>query len=477
MLSMIDDKYFKEPILHVEWDDDVRESLKLIYRATNHADIPINLMDLLIGIGSVQSKRIQPSLQKSLMDYDFLIDYLTDNPELRIRISETKATLGSEFLKEVSELMGIGLSVVVASKIFDVQPSTISKITDTPRKRPDWNCCLNNNQTLIVEAKGSTSASTSKQQMKKAVEQKLSKAGDVRIATATVLNESSCSCMTITDPPGIEDFENNSMKRHIFRANHYTSVFSFLGDEELCLYFEKMAKRLSGMIGPSEMEDKEQMYKELSYQNPHIYVGGRSFAGHLYGPFNRKYVYLGVDSRLLSYNGFMVFKDSDEEKNINEDDNQYLIKPDGVIVANIQNAEAFMREHQLQSIQIGYDNIALSDIDSIRAISFKRYVKYLLEKCYGEAVWTEKGTLRVQRGTRRKEFVVYHLQKSSDRPATWKQADKALEYMQGKEGTLVTNLWLPRWKYGYPCIDRSDFSRIAESRAEKWMLEEVFGVF
>lgn len=173
----------------------------------------------------------------------------------------------------------------------------------------------------------------------------------------------------------------------------------------------------------------------------------------------------------------MTYKDSDEEKRVFNEGNQYSIKPDGVIVANIQNPGAFMRAHHLESIQIGYDNIALSDIDSIRAFSFKRYVKYLLEKCYGETVWTEKGSLRVQSETSRKEFVVYHVQRRGDRPATWKQAERAFEYMQGKEGVLVTNLWLPQDVFGLPCIDRSDFHRIAESRAEKWMLEEVFGKF
>ena len=475
MISMIDDRDYKEPTLHVEWDDDVRESLKSIYRTSSQADIPINLVDLLIGIGSVQSKRLQPSLQKTLMDYNFLLDYLSDDPKLKIKICETREILGSEFLKEVSEIMGIGLSVVVASKLFDILPSTVSKIKDTPQKRPDWRCFLNDNQTLIVEAKGSIKESTSKQQMKTAVGQKHAVAGGVRIAAATLLNETNGSSMIIKDPPVGEDKGDSIMRRHIFRANHYTSVFSFLGDEELCLYFDKMAKRLTGKIRTTEMDDKELMYRELTYRNPHIQVAGRSYAGHLYNISERHYIYLGVDSHLLSYQGFITYKDSDEEKRVFNEGNQYSIKPDGVIVANIQNPGAFMRAHHLESIQIGYDNIALSDIDSIRAFSFKRYVKYLLEKCYGETVWTEKGSLRVQSETSRKEFVVYHVQRRGDRPATWKQADRAFEYMQGKEGVLVTNLWLPREKFGLPCIDRTCFHRIAESRADRRVLEEVFG--
>ena len=132
-------RIFASPQIEVEWDDVVKNNLKPIYRTQNNARVPIRLFDLLKELGSVQSKRLHPSLMKSMMDYDYLFDLIENTPELKLRITDIKAYLGSEFLTVVSGDMGIGLSVVVTSQLFDVDKSTICKIIGTGR-RPDWKC-------------------------------------------------------------------------------------------------------------------------------------------------------------------------------------------------------------------------------------------------------------------------------------------------------------------------------------------------
>ena len=288
------------PYIDVEWDNMVQASLKPYYRTLTHARIPIRLFDLLKGIGSVQPRRVNPSWMSSMLDYGYLIERLDDTPDLKMKITETRTALGSEMLTEVSELMGVGLSVVVVSKLFDVQPSTIHKIIGVASRRPDWECLLKDNRILLVESKGTTNKATSTQQLKSAIEQKNAMQGDVKVAAASVLNEMVASKMMIVDPPVIEGGAADKNKRHVFRAWHYTSLFSFLGDDVLSLYFEKMAKRLSGNIGVEEMEDKQLIFNELIYNAPSLTINNENYAGHLYGPIKEQFIFLGVDKKLLT---------------------------------------------------------------------------------------------------------------------------------------------------------------------------------
>ncbi len=411
----------------------------------------------------------------SLMDYGYLLERLSDTPDLKLKITETRNQFGSEMLTEVSELMGIGLSVAVITELFDVQPSTIGKIINVPKRRPDWRCLLRDNRTLLVEAKGSIYKTKSKLQLNEAVEQKNAMQGDLKVATASLLNETHSSEMKIVDPPIFNDELPNNMKKHIFRAIHYASVFSFLGEDILSLYFEKMAKRLSGEIGNEEMADKELMFEELQYQSPSIVLNNKAYAGHLYGPTDNLFLFLGVNKDLLSYRGFTSFRDADEECLIEKGGNQYLIQSDGIIVVKVIDPDSFLSEHQIDSVGIGYDNIVLKDIDSIRDSSFKRYIKYLLEKRYGGVDVIDDGGLRVTINGELRTFYCYHLRNTKGKHPQPRTIRKMAEMMDGKYGVLVTNANIQREEMGFPCIVRADFEIIAEARADVDFLGEVFG--
>lgn len=467
-------RLFSAPRFSVEWDDKVRNSLKPCYRLRNAAIIPIRLFDLLKGMGSVQPRRVKTSWMSSLWDYGYVIERLYDTPELKVKINETRVELSSEMLTELSTLMGMGLSVVVISRLFDIQPSTINKIKGTSAKRPDWKCLLNDNRTLLVEAKGSTNKDTSKKQLKEAVVQKNAMQGDVKVAMGSLLNEDVISKMSIVDPPAVEEDDNNN-RRHVYRANHYTSVFSFLGEDVLSLYFEKMAKRLSGRIGTAEMDDKELMYNELSYRAPNISLEGRDYAGHLYGPVDGQYLFLGVDKQLLSYRGFIEFRDVVEERNIEREGNHYIINTDGILVVNVTNVESFVRGNAIESIGVSLDSIALSDLDSIRGNSFKRYVKYLLDKCAVDVAWVDKRTLKAMINGKEKMFCIFHYHNTKRVSMSIKAQEKISTFMKGRKGVLVTNLKVPRNLFDFSCVDRAYFERIADSNADRNVLKEIFG--
>ena len=463
-------RIFASPQIEVEWDDVVRNNLKPIYRTQNNARVPIRLFDLLKELGSVQSKRLHPSLMKSMMDYDYLFDLIENTPELKLRITDIKAHLGSEFLTVVSGDMGIGLSVVVTSQLFDVDKSTICKIIGTGR-RPDWKCLLKDGRVMLVEAKGSTSKTTSNSQLTDAVDQKNHYQGDIRIATAALLNETVSSRLKIVDPPVVENGGENM--RHVFRANHYASVFSFMGADVMSLYFEKMAKRLSGVIMEAEMDDKELMYNELRYNAPSLRYGGKYYSGQLFLTGENQYVFLGVDKRLLSYRGFMEYEDTEEEQMREYRGNEYVVYTDGILIVNVKNTNTFFEENHMESVGLGYEHIALSDIDSIRGSSFKRYVKYLLEKCGGVVDIADDGNLHLQYGKQKKVFVIYHVQKTGNRQATWKQIEKAEDIMAGYDGIIVTNLWMHKIEQGFKCIDRKGFEAIANARGSVDVVREV----
>lgn len=463
------------PYIDVEWDNVVQESLKPHYRTLTHARIPIRLFDLLKGIGSVQPRRVNSSWMSSMMDYGYLIEWLDATPDLKMKITETRTALGSEMLTEVSELMGVGLPVVVVSKLFDVQPSTIHKIIGVASRRPDWECLLKDNRTLLVESKGTTNKATSTQQLKRAVQQKNAMQGDVKVAAASVLNETVASKMKIVDPPVIEGGVANNNKRHVFRAWHYMSLFSFLGDDVLSLYFEKMAKRLSGNIGVEEMEDKELLFNELKYNAPSITINNIYYAGHLYGPIEEQYIFLGIDKKLLTYRGFIEYQDAEEDRHFESEGNYFVQHSDGAVVGYIQKPDAFFRENNIDSIGVSMDHIALSDLNSIRGNSFKRYVKYLLSKCDDHVRWNDDGSMTASVDGRERNYYFYHVRKTTDRFASLRNLRRMDKIMEGKQGVLVTNLRIRPETINYPYVSKEDFERIFVRRGIREMIQEVFG--
>ena len=429
-----------------------------------------------MGIGTIQPKRMNPSINSTLQDYDYMIEKLADSTELKLRINDIRNNLENESLGEISENMGIGLSVVVTSQLFPVQKSTICRIKRTGREeRPDWRCLLNDNRLLQIEAKGCTSKGTRTRQLKKAVGQKNSIPADVSIAAASLLKEDSISDMVIKDPPTFSDYPPAGNRQQIYRAYHYTSVFSFMGEEALSLYFEKMAKRLAGEIGSDEMDDKEMMFDFLLNAAPSVTIGEAEYAGHLYGPIDNRYMFLGIDKKLLYYRGFMDYQDVDEERLIEKDGNQYIVHTDGILVANVENYDSFNREYHIESTGVSLDTFALTDLDSISASSFRRYVKYLLDKCDENTRWAEKGSLIATINGQERYYHFYHVRNYKGVRSSYRTLMKIREFMAGRKGVLVTNIGISHGGFNFPCISRADFERIASSHADRDVIKGIFG--
>lgn len=371
---------FSNKIISVEIDSDLLEELDTADQLTTTRNISFNLYKLIYHIWTIQSRRFAPSNRLKFSDKSDLIENLYSNTnEFRVRINDIRTNNGSETLTSISEDFGIGISVVIAEKLFNIKRSTIQKIYGTGR-RPDWKCQTSDNRILVVECKGSTSMQTSTQQEVNALDQKTKEPGDIQIASLTVLNENSISTNRFLDPPIEQSNISPTMENHILRAGHYASVFSFLGNSKLSRYYSQMRKRLEGKITPYEQELKDDTFRDLRTNDPTVYFENKEFAGSFYEIDNQKFLFVGVDKELLSYSGFIEFNDYENDSDTLIRGNHYNLFKDGVLIIEIEQIQEFDDIVRIERIQNYQNKITVSDIDEMNEISFSKYFAHLLKR-------------------------------------------------------------------------------------------------
>ncbi len=342
--------------------------------------VSFNLYRLIYNIGTIQTRRFAPSNRNKFMDYADLVEKIYSNTnEFRIKINEIRDKNGSEVLKDISEDFGVGISIVIAEKLFNIRPSTIQRIYGT-KKRPDWRCQTIDNRILVVESKGSTSSSTSNRQTGNAIIQKGKVRGDVKVASLTLLNENTMSENRFLDPPIENSDKDPEMENNILRAGHYASVFSFLGNSKLSRYYSSMRKRLKGSISINEQNTKNQTFNELRLSDPIVDFNGNEFVGRFVKLSDGKYFFSGVDKELLSYEGFISFNEYTEELNISFEGNNYILFRDGVLIIEIDNINQFANIIAPSNVRVYQDKMTISDVDEMNELSLKKYIIYMLQK-------------------------------------------------------------------------------------------------
>lgn len=371
---------FHNKNIQVDIDPLLLPYLKTADKVTTQRIISFNLYQLIYHIGTIQSRRFAPSNRLKFIDKIDLIEKIyTNTNEFRIKIDEIRQINGSETLISISEDFGIGISVVVAESLFNTKRSTIQKIYGTGR-RPDWKCQLTDNRIFVAEGKGATSIATSNTQETHALDQKTREPGDIRVASLTVLNENTISTNRYLDPPIENDNVTPEMQNHILRAGHYASVFSFLGNSRLSRYYSQMRKRIEGLITAQEQNLKDTIFRELSFNDPTISFKGQEFVGSFYNIQNDNYLFVGVDKRLLSYQGFISYIEFESDVEETIQDNVFILYKDGVLVIEIKNVEVFSDIVNISVIKNYQDNITISDIDEMNEISFSKYFEYILKE-------------------------------------------------------------------------------------------------
>lgn len=364
----------------VEIDPILLSSLDTQDKITTHRIIEFSLDKLILNIGIVQSRLFATSNRLKWFDKVELLEKISDNSnEFRVKISEIRRRRGPEDLTSISEDFGVGISICIAESLYDIRRSTIKKLTGTG-SRPDWKCQTTKNKILIIEAKGSTDKYTSKKQEKRAIEQKENEIGDIKIASITLLNENETSTNRFWDPPIGSNHQNPEVENHILRAGHYASLFSFLGNSRLSRYYLKMRKRLKGDISNVEQIIKNREFNDLRVNSPTVEFEGKIFTGDFYKVENDLYIFVGVDKRLLSFEGFIRFKDYATDTTESIEGNQFLLYKDGILIIDINNINYFENNVNIKYIQNYQENITISDIDEMTEIAFEKYFKYVLEK-------------------------------------------------------------------------------------------------
>lgn len=343
-------------------------------------DISFNLYKLIYRIGTIQSRRFAPSNRNKYFDsLDLVEKIILNTNEFRVKIDDIRNINGSETLTSVSEDFGVGISIMIAENLFNIKPATISKIYGNT-KRPDWKCQTNTNQVLVVECKGSTNHYTSNTQLNDSLIQKRTIPGDIQIASVTLIKEDAISTTRFIDPPGEESEYSAEMENNILRAAHYASVFSFFGNSKLSRYFSSLRKRISGQITRTEQEEKNQVYEELNNTDPILEFNNREYSGHFFNVEEGKYLFVGVDIHLLSYQGFLEFSYYPEDLESDSQDNKYMLFNDGVLIIEIENTIPFNDVVNFQQILNYQEKITISDIDEMNEISFIKYLKHKLKE-------------------------------------------------------------------------------------------------
>src|SRR5690606_7723624 len=152
---------------------------------------------------------------------------------------------------------------------------------------------------------------------------------------------------------------DSELKKHILRAGHYASVFSFLGNSRLSKYYSQMRKRLLGTITTKEQNLKNNEFNSLYYSEPIIEFNNIDFVGNFFKIEEDSFLFVGVDKRLLSYNGFINFNDLNYDIEIDQDENHYILYRDGILIIEVNNFSVFSKIIDKEKIKNYQENITI----------------------------------------------------------------------------------------------------------------------
>ena len=370
---------FRNLQVQVTIDNQLLQHLDSNDGLSTNRTITFNLYKLIYAIGTIQTRRFAPSNRMKFLDKADLVEKIhTNTNDFKVRIQDIRNNGGQEVLTSISEDFGVGISVVIAEKLFNIKYSTIQRIYGTD-KRPDWKCQTTDNRTLIIESKGASSQATSNRQEASALIQKNRRTGDVKIASLTIINENQISTNRYLDPPIEPDNMNSETQNRILRAGHYASVFSFLGISILSRYYSQMRNRLMNIISQKEQYEKNQIYFRLRDEFPNVNFDNKLFTGNFYAVGNEKYLFVGIDKQLISYEGFLQFDDYENEINESRNENNYVLFKDGILIIEINKISVFQNVIHPNQILSYQENITISDVDSMTELSFEKYIEFLLK--------------------------------------------------------------------------------------------------
>jgi hypothetical protein len=358
--------------------DTVRDKYPVDSLANNEFQIPINLYRLIMNIGTIQSLYFEPTNRQKFMDRMYMIEKIHDDDRLLIKIQDIRDRLGSEKLGDFSEDFGIGLALCVADYLYKINPTTVVPIRAT-NKRPDIKCFTMENEELIIESKGYSNRNNLNGQRMNAINQKRSRTADVRVVSLTLINETDSTSTEFVDPPAKPSGEDIEKRKRMLMAEHYSAVFNFIGQKELSRYYRLMRNKIKNQQDYRTVNEKEELFYKIKDTYVYIYLNNKQYYGTLEKVKVDTYSFLGVENRLLYFDGFLHFEGYEEERSIESEGNHFHIFEDGIVIGEIKNLTPFSPRIEKYNIKHYQDFTTITDIDSMDSLHFEEFLKYLFE--------------------------------------------------------------------------------------------------
>lgn len=349
----------------------------------NHLRIPVNLFKLIVAVGTIQTRRDNPTNRMKFMDKCDLLESI-HNPTQNSGDFKIKVNKDREIQGGLSEDLGIGLSVLIADYLFKLKWSKLAKIEFVGDSQPDIKCFTGRMQQIVIEAKGTTKEATRKYKQKPdALNKKRNKPADIHVASCALLKENSISNVEFLDPPIIPSKDKEYAEK-LLMADHYTRAFNFIGQKELSEYFNLMRKRIIHDTFFNEFGRKVELFEKIKQQYLKINLNARCYLGRLERIDAEDVLFIGIDESLISLQGFLEFEDYKED-NIKKGGNLFHITPDGICFARIKNLDFINDQIKEKRIEIPHyqDSISLIDIDSMSELSLNRFIAYLFQNIGG----------------------------------------------------------------------------------------------
>ena len=342
----------------------------------NPIRIKINLFQLIMAIGSIKTRRFNPTDRQTFSDKCDLLEHIQDSSDFKIHFHKD-----SEIKKDISEDLGIGLSVLIADYFYNIEWSTLAKIPLTSgQSKPDIRCFTSESQEIVIEAKGTIHESTRKKQKAKSLEQKIKVPADIRISSCSLLKNEAISDAEFIDPPVIPP-NDKKYTELLLKVDHYSRIFNFIGQKELSLYFNLMRERIIHDKEFPKYTEKDRLFNKIKNNYVRISKFEKQFLGNVEKADSGKFIFIGVDQNLISLKGFIEFKDYKNDVKMSEKSNNlFYISSDGLCFAKLTDISFLQEQLRDRTIPHYQDSTSMIDIDSMNHISFENYMVYLFKK-------------------------------------------------------------------------------------------------
>lgn len=347
---------------------------------SNNITVNINLFQLIYAIGTVQARRFNPSNRQKFTDYEYLIEKIKDEIELKIKLTEVRNILDSEKLGDLSEDLGVGVAVCVSDYLYGLEKSTLTKISGKGL-RPDMKAFTKINHEIVIESKGSATSETSLMgRLPHAIDQKRAVLSDISVVSLTLLNENDVCKNWFYDPPNINNEGDWKMRKAILKAQHYASAFSFIGQSQLSKYFSYMSKKIEDGSNVELINQKERLFNKIKKDYIAITISNNLYYGTIEKIEDGTYQFLGVNESLLSYEGFINFEEKYIDETVKQDKNLFYLFKDGICIGEIKDLTPYDNQLKNKSIKYYQENTRISDLDYMNALAFIEYISYLFKQ-------------------------------------------------------------------------------------------------